>query len=150
MVSALISFRPISRRLFWTFERQEGFLARVRKAITAFYFTQITWNVVQHIFGLLTLVTWSKWWRQHYFWWRNHSTTNFYFQIFPLPEVFVERLWLKPLLDVLLHIFDDSSNIQNTRKAINNTYLHSQPPQAHVLNLQNGGNDKKFFFVKWF
>ena len=41
------------------------------------------------------------------------------------------------LLDVLLHILDDISNIQNTGKAINNTYLHSQPFQPHVLNLQN-------------
>ena len=36
-----------------------------------------------------TLVTWSKWWRQHYIWWRHHSTTIFLscFQIFPLLQV---------------------------------------------------------------
>ena len=60
------------------------------------------------------------------------------------------------LVDVLLYIFDGINNIQNTRKAINNTYLHSQPSQAHVLNpkmtssFENGGNDKKIFFVNSF
>ena len=44
---------------------------------------------------------------------------------------------VKPLLDVLLHIFDDISSIQNTGNAINNMYLHSQPSKPHVLNLQN-------------
>ena len=33
---------------------------------------------------------------------------------------------VKPLLDALLHIFDDNCNIQNKGKAINNTYLHCQ------------------------
>ena len=65
-------FNPIPSRLFLTFERQRGFLARVRKtAIKAVYFTQITWNLVQHIFGLLTktllLVMWSRWLRQYFF-----------------------------------------------------------------------------------
>ena len=46
-------FNPIPGRLFLTFERQGGFSARVRKtAIKAVYFTQITWNLVQYIFGL--------------------------------------------------------------------------------------------------
>ena len=27
---------------------------------------------------ILTLVTWSKWWRHHYFWWCNYSTTKFF------------------------------------------------------------------------
>ena len=42
---------------------------------------------------------------------------------------------------------------QNTGKAINNTYLHSQPSQAHALNPQNeviiskmAVMTKKFFF----
>ena len=44
---------------------------------------------------------------------------------------------------------------QNTGKAINNTYLHSQPSQAHALNPQNeviiskmAVMTKKFFFLE--
>ena len=47
-------FNPIAGRVFLTFERQgEPFLACVRKtAIKTIYFIQITWNLIQHIFGL--------------------------------------------------------------------------------------------------
>ena len=38
---------------------------------------------------------------------------------------------------MLLHTFGDISNTENTGKAINDTYLYSQPSQAHVINLQN-------------
>ena len=27
---------------------------------------------------ILVLVTWSKWWHQHYFWWLDHSKTSFF------------------------------------------------------------------------
>ena len=47
------------------------------------------------------------------------------FQIFSLPKVnLFKKVGLKPLLDALLHMFDEISNIQNTRKTINNTYFH--------------------------
>ena len=37
------------------------------------------------------------------------------FQIFSLPKVnFFKKVGLKPLLDVLLHMFDEISNTQNT------------------------------------
>ena len=70
----------------------------------------------------VTLFNWSKLWRQHYFSWRNHLITILFvsFSICSWLKsiVFFEKQWLKHLLDVLIHIFDAISNIQNTRKAI--------------------------------
>ena len=42
-----------------------------------------------------------------------------------------------PNIAKLLHIFYDISNIQDTGKVVNNTYLHSQPSQPHALSLQD-------------
>ena len=53
----------------------------------------------------------------------------FVFKIFPLHKVncfFLESNDLNLILYVLLNIFDDINNIQNTGKAINNKYLHFQ------------------------
>ena len=82
-VSVSVLLNRLTLYLLQTLERQGGCLAHVRKTATkAIYFTQNTWNLVQHVFGLvtkiLTLVKWSKWWRQHHFWLCNHSTTNFF------------------------------------------------------------------------
>ena len=87
---------------------------------------------ITHIWTLtkiLTLVTWSKCWRHRCFWLGHYSTTNifcltfkFFLWLKSTVSFFLKSSNLKRLLDVLLHIFDDISNIQNTWKAVNNTF----------------------------
>ena len=87
-IKVLAPLNPIPGRLFQTFEMQgEDFLARVRKtAIKAVYFIQITWNLVQHIFGLIHVI---KMMMSAIFLMMSSFKNNFlsYFQIFPLPKV---------------------------------------------------------------
>ena len=81
--SSGLKINPIQGRVFWIFERKRVLFGPCQKnhykncLLHLNHFklgTKHLWNLTKII---LILVRWPKWWCQHNFWWRHHSTTNF-------------------------------------------------------------------------
>ena len=116
---------PIGGRLFRTFERQGAFLPASKNFYKNILLhpnhMEVSTTHLWTLTKILTLVTWSKWWRQHYFWWRNHSRKTF-------------CLSFKFLLCLKSTAFFKVGKQREADKQRegHETYLHSQPSQAQA------------------
>ena len=112
---------------FWKVGRR-GSLACIRKiVIKPVCFTQVTWNLVQLMFGFkkITLITWSKWWRQHYF-----------------DDIIIQQQLLR--LSFKFEVTLKHGEI------INSICLHSKPSPLNILNFCSfvGFVGKKLYRIK--